>query len=240
MRIHNYKSFLNEQLNVLLKSKLTIENGMVKLWHYTSANITDGIISINQPHGLHSMDEFRAWGRRRSFFYAIEDGYRFDKLPSIDYKYICYIPLEKIYDINYNPNNYKEGTYEEEYNQSSSDGFTAWTYYLGNNEEVPIVISFEDVKITEAYETAPGGGYREKDKEILDYKIGTINIDGKEMIIMQKDGYIKTLTNTYLTEEEDPKEAMSSYKISLQQYMWSDANISPEYIEDYSKELKKA
>lgn len=239
MRIKGYNKFLNEQLNATLKSKLTIENGMVKLWHYSSSDITDGVVSISQRQGLHSKGEFSAWGRRRAFFYATEDGYRFDKLPSTDYKYICYIPLEKIYDINSNPNNY-EGTWEEEYKQSSSDGYTAWAYYLGKNKKAPIVISFEDVKISEAYEQAPGGGYREKDKEILDYKIGTINVDGEEMIIMQKDGYLKTLTNTYLTEEEDPKEAMVSYKSSLPQYMWSDVNISQEYIKDYSKELKRA
>lgn len=239
MIILNYKSFLNEKLNYSLESKLTIENGMVKLWHYSVHNITNGVVSIDQPNGLYSTSEFKAWGRKRAFFYGTEDGYAFDKLPSTNYKYICYIPLEKIYDINYNPNNYTEVTYEEEYIESSEDGYTAWSYYLGNNEEVPIVISFKDVTISESYEKSPGGLYIEKDKELLDYKIGNINVNGVDMIIMQKDGYIKNLTNTYLTEEDEPKEAMSSYKGTLHQYMWSDVNILPEYIEDYSKELKE-
>ncbi|CAG7579730.1 MAG: hypothetical protein SLAVMIC_00062 [uncultured marine phage] len=216
---------------------LTVIDGKVRLWHYSSHKIDDDFISTSGKQNLHSKNEYQAWGRSRSFFYATKDGISYDSGVSAENLYVCEIPLDKIYDINGNDRGYS-GSWEEMYIQSRKDGYTAWIYNLGRKESAPIVISFTSVPIIESYEQAPGGGYREMNKEILDYRIGTINVNGEEKIVMQKDGYKRTLTNTYLTTEPDPRKAMKVYKSNLEYYMRKDVKIDPEFTEDYEGEIE--
>lgn len=235
-KIYNYESFIKENVDNFLK-KLTVIDGKVRLWHYSQYKITDGFISVGGKQGLHSRGEYQAWGRSRAFFYATEGGISHDSGVSNTYMYVCEIPLDEIYDVGNDDRNYS-GTWEEMYQKSIKDGYTAWIYNLGRKEAAPIVISFNDVPIVESYEQAPGGGYREMDKELIDYRIGTINVDGDEFIVMQQDGYLKTLRNCYLTEEEDPMEAMESYKGRLEYYMRKNVKLDHEFEGDYSNEIE--
>lgn len=184
---------------------LVIENGGVKLWHYSDKKIT-GAISVSGKQGLQSREEFKIWGRSRAFFYAAEDGISFDRGVSNTYLYICHIPVSKIYPVNENPNDYKvpssEHYWESIYQQAIKDGYTAFIYNLGNDEKAPIVVSFVPVKIDEAYKPAPGGGYMPMDKKLADFPIGEyIDNDGTKMYLMAQDGYPENIGNTYGSEK---------------------------------------
>lgn len=228
---------LNILEEVKSDSRLTVEGGKLKLWHYSDVEITDGAISTKGKQGLRSRGEFQEWGKERAFFYAVEDGYKYDKGVSSKYKYVVYIPVSKIYNMSENPNKYK-GSLGDMHKQSVRDGYTAWMYNLGANRKAPIVISFKDVKIAEAYEPAKGGGYKPLGEEETDYIVGRIVKDDEEWFIYQRDGYAKNLTNTYLSQEEDPREAMDSYQEDLPVYMHKEAQIDPKYVSAYKKGFK--
>jgi len=230
-------SLLNILEEAKSDSKLTVEGGELKVWHYSNVEITDGVISTRGKQGSQSKGEFQVWGKERAFFYAVEGGGKYDKGISDKYMYIAHIPVDKIYNISKNPNGY-EGSWGEMYAQSSKDGYTAWMYNLGANKKAPIVISFVDVPIDEAYGPAKGGGYQPLGKEDVDYIIGTIVKDDEEWYIYQRDGYIKSLSNTYLSQEEDATEASESYQEDLPVFMYKEANIAPKYVSDYQKEIK--
>jgi len=227
-----------------LLAPLTIEGGSVKMWHYSGNLIEDDHVSTRGTAGLHSKNEFRAWGKSRAFFYGIEDGPSFDAGVPTKFKYICHIPLDYIYPVMINPNDYETsgGHYwQSMYEQAAADGYKAFIYNLGGKKGVPIIVSFIDIPIDEKFGPARGGGYRNLEDIEMDYPIGMfVDEDGDEWIIMQQDGYIKTLTNTYLTQEEDPQEAMTSYKRTFHVYEWKDARLSPEHESDYLKDIKKS
>jgi len=226
-------------------SYLTVENGMVKLYHYSSTKINNGIISVNKPYGLQSKNEFRAWGKSRSFFYANEDGYKWDKGISTNYLYICYIPINDIYPINENPYKYEKNEgdlniFDSFFKQSWEDGFTAWGYFLDNNKKAPIIISFIDIPISESYKISKGGLRVPIDSDELDFRIGSILIGNEKYFVMQKSGYPLSLLNCYLTDEKNPKKAMKGYQKTLEVFMWDDLNIDKQFIQDYVKDLKKS
>lgn len=224
---------------------LTVENGMVKLYHYSDKKITSGFISVNKPYNVHSQNEFTAWGKSRSFFYVNEDGYRYDKGIKPKFLYVCYIPVTDIYPINDNPYKYEKfesdlNQYDSYFKQSWDDGFTAWGYFLGGNKKAPIIVSFIDLPISESYKFSKGGLKVPMEDEELDYRIGSILIGDEKYFVMQKGGYPLTLLNCYLTDERNPKKAMKSYQKTLEVYMWDDLLIDKEFIRDYIKDLKKS
>ena len=247
MFIFNSKMKLTEVLTNLIdeaKPKkgifdgLVIEDGGIKLWHFSNQKI-NGAIGINGKQGLQSKSEYMAWGRSRAFFYAAEDAIRFDTGVGSDYYYVCHIPVSKIYPVMENPNDYKvpSGSHQWEsiYQQAVKDGYTAFIYNLGGNDEAPIVISFVPVKIDEAYKKAPGGGYMPMDKKLVDFPIGEyIENDGTKMYLMAKDGYPENIGNTYGSE----KPRKQSYQANPAMYFDS-IKLYPKYKDgEYAKSLK--
>lgn len=226
-----------------LMAPLTIENGDIKLWHYSGTDIPDDFISIRGKQGLHSKSEFRSWGQSRAFFYGTEDGILHDTGVPNKFMYISHIPVDEVYPVMINPRGYEVGKGEHRwqslYEQAKKDGYNAFIYNLGGKEGVPIIVSFVNLPIDEAYGRTKGGGWRSLDFKEMDYKVGEF-VDEKDQKwnIMQKDGFKRTLTNTYLSLEDDPKEAMKSYKKPFYDYQWKDADIDQEYIADYAEDFK--
>jgi hypothetical protein len=214
-------------------NSLTIESGKVKLWHYSDKDITGNKISINKPRGLQSKVEFQAWARPRSFFYATEDGVYLDKNVPILYKYICYLDKNKIYDINENPHNY-EGSFDEIYKKAYKDGYTAWIYNLGGKKNIPIVISFDDVFIADAYKKTLGGIYVPKDRKLEDYKIGKLKINGELWYVLQKSDKIMSLNNCYLRKPEDMNSS-SMFKKQIPEHLLKNIEIDKKYQKYYKK-----
>lgn len=237
-----YKKFIENVSNdkyLVDLSKLTIIDGKVKLWHYSPIKILDDHISISNPYNLNSVAEFKAWGRSRCFFYATEDGILYDKGVKSNYEYICYIDENKIYDLNRNssitnPNinlEYSESTYENLYKSTLDDGFTAWTYNLDKNPNAPIVVSFENVKISESYMKTPSGQKVSFNWEPKDYIVGNFKIDNNIFDVYQKDGFIKHINNLYYIPELNNK----NYKRPIYDYMLKDINFIDNYKNDYMK-----
>ena len=152
---------------------IDFENGEVKCYHYSDKSFDDYVKKSGQ-RGLQSRYEFKEWGRSRSFFYLTEGGISKDKGISNRYKYISYIPINEIYDINKNSNNYdKSGSWENLYKQTSEDGYSAWVYNLGGYENVPILTSFKDVPISEKYTMLKSGMYKLEGEELEDEVVGS-------------------------------------------------------------------
>jgi hypothetical protein len=198
----------SDALTKQLFSKLTIEGGGVKLYHYSGTIIKDKFISIRGKQGSQSNTEYRIWSRPRAFFYAKEDGYIYDSGINTKYKYISHIPVDKIYPVSINPNNYKSidgNIFESIWKQASLDGYTAFIYYLNNNPKCPIVVSMVDVAIDEAYVMTEGGIYEPITKKMEDFPIGEIIIDGQKLYIIAKAGFLPSLNNTYLSDNKKGK-----------------------------------
>jgi hypothetical protein len=136
-----------------IENKYQLDGGDVILYHYSNVKIKGNYIKVRgTKQGAHSASEYREWGQSRAFFYVKKSGIKYDRgigLPK--YLYICKIPKSKIYPANENPNDYDPpmnipytvGLHD----MTTEDGYTAWSYYLGNNKKAPIVVSFEDVEI---------------------------------------------------------------------------------------------
>lgn len=211
-----------------LFSKLTIEGGAVKLYHYSANIIKDKNISIRGKQGSQSNTEYKIWSRPRAFFYGREDGYIYDSGINTKYKYISHIPVDKIYPVAINPNNYKStdgNPFEAIYQQASLDGYTAFIYYLNNNPKCPIVVSMVDVRIDEAYVMTEGGIYEPITKKIKDFPIGEIIIDGEKLYIIAKDGYSPSINNTYLSDNKNGK----GFQRYFDEFRRRDARFYPEY-----------
>lgn len=222
-----------------MKSQFTIENGMVKLWHYSSHKISDGVIKIGGKQNLHSRGEYQAWGRSRAFFYATEDGVNYDKGVPNTYLYICHIPVTEIYPIDINPNEYQEQknkvSWESYYEQATEDGYTAFAYYLNKNKNVPIIITFKALKIDKAYaKSTYGDSYMPLGEKSKDYAIGQVNIDGDNWFIIQRNNLSPDMLNTYLSQSKKGGE----YQKPFDQYQWKLAKIYPEYQKDYKIKQK--
>lgn len=205
-RIKKLYSILTEKETAKIKrSQLTVEDGKLKLWHYSNKDF-DSTIRIDLPPNLHSVNEFKAWGKGRSFFYATEHGYESDVAFNKDYLYICHIDMDKVYDINKNPNNYPEeegyNFFESLLNHSINDGYTAWIYNLDKNDRSPIVVSFVDVPITEKLKWSNRGEYLPTDQETEDEKVGTIMIDDEEWDVYQPADELVDITNLYAKQED--------------------------------------
>jgi hypothetical protein len=243
-----YKKFLENAVTSTEKvydvdlSKFTIVDNKVKLWHYSSVKITDGIISISKPHNIYSNSEYSEWNKSRSFFYATNNGVLYDKGVQSAYEYVCYIDVNKIYDINKNaciitPDRklgFSAGSYEELYKLTSDVGFAAWTYNLAANENVPIVISFEDLKISESYMKTAGGERVPFDWIPQDYIVGNIKMNDQIFDVYQKDGFSLNLTNLYYNPEPNNK----GYKRRLDEYIIKDIIFLPQYKNIYAEQLK--
>jgi hypothetical protein len=218
----------SDALTKKLFSKLTIEGGAVKLYHYSANIIKDKNISITGKQGSQSNTEYKIWSRPRAFFYGREDGYIYDSGINTKYKYISHIPVDKIYPVAINPNNYKStdgNVFEAIYQQASSDGYTAFIYYLNKNPKCPIVVSMIDVKIDEAYVKTEFGVYVPITKKIKDFPIGEIVIDGEKLYIMAKDGYLPSINNTYLSDNKNG----SGFQRYFDEFRKRDGRFYPEY-----------
>lgn len=164
----------------------------------------------------------------------LKNGVDFDKGVPRLYKYVCHIDKKKVYDPNKNPEGY-EGDYDDIVKQMYKDGYTAWIFNLGGRAKVPIIASFEEVPITESFVQSGGmDNYIPKDRELEDYKIGEINMDGKLWYVVQEDGKIKSLTNCYL---RDPDEwgTDSRYKKPLPEYLFKHVKVDRRYRGLYKK-----
>jgi hypothetical protein len=227
--------------SVIDESILTIENGMIKLWHYSNNKIENGVVSINTSANNHSYREYKSWGKARSFFYATAGGYLSDGIGrGHDYIYTCYIPLKEIYDINDNPDGYKHKSgemFENSLLEFTRDrGYTSWVYNLGGQSKVPIIVSFIDVEISHAQKKT-GRGYVDMDEDMTDYKIGEISFrqrgerKDKTWDVIQNGENLKSLTNTYLKRGRDVQKhfGSSSYLHHLIKFL-------PEYENDYDVE----
>ena len=130
---------------------IDVTGGKVKCYHYSGENLDD-FISIKGTSNLYSNQEYRSWGRSRAFFYLTKNGVDYDTGPPSNlYLYVSYIPLEQIYDINKNHNDYSFSSLEEAYQKTSEGGYNSWVYNWGKNPNVPILVSFVNVKISEKY-----------------------------------------------------------------------------------------
>lgn len=215
-----------------LKNTLTIINGNVKLCHYSANKIVDDEIKLGQSQNPWSSGEYQAWGRSRIFFYTNPGGIAKDRGVPTNYLYICYIPLNEIYPLHLNPNNYKsepdKHRMESIYQQASEDGYTAFIYGLDGDINNPIVISFKNVKISEKYEIR-GGGYYPMDKQADELVIGKYIDQTGGYLVKQKDDEVQTLTNCYL-EDEDGK------KKRLEVYQYKNIELFDDVPERYKKE----
>ena len=211
---------------------IDFENGKVKCYHYSSKSF-DGSVKVNGVRGRHSKEEFKTWGRSRSFFYLTEGGIYFDKGISNTYKYISYIPINEIYDIVSNSNNYdKSGSWENLYKQTSEDGYSAWVYNLGGYENVPILTSFKDVPISEKYMMLKSGMYKLEGEELEDEVVGTIFKNGREMLVLQKQYYPIHVTNLYAIYPKDIDEKYR-YESPIYDYQVRDIEFKDEFKSKY-------
>lgn len=227
-----FNSIITERKLEVDKKLLTIERGKIKLWHYSDKEITDNIVP-KSPSGAHSKDDRAEWSKPRAYFYATEAGVDFDKGVPKTYKYICYIDKKKVYDPNKNPEGYT-GDFDEKLKQMYDDGYTAWIFNLGGNPKVPIVASFEEVPISESFVQQGGIDSYVPNRELVDYKVGEIEIDGKLWYVVQEDGAIQSLANCYL---RDPDEwgTNSRYKKPLPEYLFKYVKIDKKYKGLYKK-----
>lgn len=220
------------------ESILTIEDNMVKVWHYSNKKIEDGVISINTSANQYSRREYKTWGKDRSFFYCTESGYIHDNIGrGHEYFYVGYIPLNEIYDMNNNPENYEHEpgeVFENGLLEFTRDlGYTAWIYNLSGNPKAPIIISFVDVEISEAYRKT-GRGYIDMDENTEDYKIGEITYrergarKAKTWDVMQPGEKLVALGNTYLKRGKDVKTHFGG-----ETYLHGGIKFLPEYENDY-------
>lgn len=198
---HIIKKILKEELEKKVYPVnwdiIDFKDGSVKCYHYSDKSFDD-YVKISGQRGTQSKSEFKEWGRSRSFFYLTEGGLSKDKGISNRYKYISYIPINEIYDINKNSNNYdKSGGWENIYRQTSEDGYSAWVYNLGGYENAPILISFKDVPISEKYMMLESGMYKLEGEELEDEVVGTILKNGREMLVLQKQYYPTHVTNLF-------------------------------------------
>jgi hypothetical protein len=200
---------------------MTIGDDKVHLWHYSSIDIEDDYIRIGKSQQYHSTSEYKAWGKSRAFFYGVEDGYKWDKIGTPKYKYFCTIDLDKIYDINLDPNNYKNNRVDRNffyniYYQSVDDGFTSWIYNLDGNGKCPIVISFKDVEILNKYKLY-GGEWRDINEPQIDKEIGYVIVNknfpewvredklGESAKVMMPWGAVDSIINSYLLFDDGTK-----------------------------------
>lgn len=214
-----------------------IDENKIELWHYSYQLIdTDEFIFPNKKHNLHSCSEFKVWGHSRAFFYINQNDVAFDKGINTTYLYSCSIPEKQIYRIDLNENNYK-GSLEEKYNQSKKDGYTAWSYHLSGDKNYPLIVcSFEPVLINKKLKFS-NNGYRAIDEILIDYAIGTIQVDTYwnkgEFFVMQRDGEILTLLNSYIENSTD--------RGFLEVFQWRDVILYPQYENSvYRDEINKA
>ena len=211
---------------------LTIENGKIKVWHYSNNDIKNGFIKVGVRANIYSVSEFRAWGKPRVFFYATENGSLYDSIGNKKYKYISYIDVNKVYDINKNPKNYEVENYTNWYDamleKTKSGGFNSWIYNLAGNKNAPIIISFDDVKISESYVfDEEVGEYIPKDKKFKDYKVGKIKIDNEVWDVYQNSKRPKSFNNLY------GKQMGSDYKKEIHSFQFKDIKFSSKYQNDY-------
>ena len=220
-------------------SVLTVEDGMLKVWHYSNTDITDGYISPGKSQNRHSGNEYKTWGKSRAFFYGTPGGYKDDSIGmSHDYTYTCLIPLIEIYDKGSNPDGFEptgnDSYYNELYEFTKERGYTAWMYNLGGKSDNPIIISFIDVEISEAYRKSKGGFQVKKDEALKDYKIGEVTLKGfgerklKTWDVMQPGESLKSMSNVYLKRGRDVNRHFGGST-----YLHSKVKLLPEFEGQY-------
>ena len=231
MNLRYFDHFLFESLSVKVDwSLLTIEDGKILTYHYSDVDIKDGMVKIGQSSNRHSKSEFRTWGRSRSFFYCVRNGFNKDNIgKSHRFTYQCLFDVDKVYDINRNPMNFKPGKYffESMYQQTRNAGFTAWIYNLGQDPNNPIIVSFVDMPIHKASKIGEGGFPVEKDAVFNDYKIGSIEFAGKKWDVIQQGEYLRSFTNCYIKRGKEKK------NFSNFDYLFKKVEVLPEFRKDY-------
>ena len=231
MDLRYFDHFLFESLSVEVdRSLLTIEDGKILTYHYSNVDVKDGMIKIGKSSNKHSKGEFKTWGRSRSFFYCVRGGFKKDRIGSSHkYTYQCLFDMDKVYDINRNPMNFKPGDYffESMYQQSRDKGFTSWIYNLAQDPNNPIIVSFVDVPIHRSFKIGKGGFPVEKDAIFKDQKIGSITLDSERWDVMQQGEYLRSFRNCYLKRGKERKN-FSSFD-----YLFKKVEVLPEFEKDY-------
>jgi len=234
-----FENFEPSSSETIDESLLTIEDGMMTVWHYSDVNITDGFVSPGMPQRMHSTGEYKSWGKNRAFFYCTKNGYIYDNIGGgHKYVYVCKIPVSEIYDLNSKTSGYvhEPGTdvLDGKYEFSREKGYTAWIYNLAKDNKVPIVVSFVDVEISDSYRFNEGGKMVDKDVMVDDYKIGEVTFKRigerkfKKWDVYQYGEKLKSITNTYLKRglETDKNFGSSTY-------LHKRVKLLPEFEDDY-------
>ncbi len=233
---HIIKKILKEELKKKVYpvnwDLIDFENGKVKCYHYSSKSF-DGSVKVNGVRGSQSKEEFKTWGRSRSFFYLSEGGIYFDKGVGNLYKYVSYIPVNEIYDIISNSNNYDMSMgWDKLYQQTSEDGYSAWAYNLAGKSNVPILVSFKSVPITEKYENRLTGSYKIVGEDLKDIVVGEIVKDGKSLLVLQRSDRPVNVGNLYGIYPKDIDEKYR-YESPIYDYQIRDIEFKDEFKSNY-------
>ena len=233
---HIIKKILKEELKKKVYpvnwDLINISNGEVECYHYSNEDF-DGVVKTTGSMNLYSKSEFKEWGKSRSFFYLTEGGVYKDKGVGRLYKYKFHIPLNEIYDINKNSNNYNiNGNWGNIYSQISNDGYSAWVYNLGGKENTPILVSFKSVPITEKYELISSGVYKLSGEELEDEVVGVISKRGHHMLVLQKPYYPINSANLFAILPKDLNKKLR-YESPIEFFEVNDIKFKDEFKRKY-------
>jgi hypothetical protein len=233
---HIIKKILKEELKKKVYpvnwDLIDFENGEVKCYHYSSKSFED-VVKVSGVRGKHSKEEFSTWGRSRSFFYLTEGGIYFDRGVGNLYKYVSYVPVNEIYDITSNSNNYDMSMgWDSLYQQTSVDGYSAWVYNLGGKSNVPILVSFKPVPISEKYEKTLSGSYRIVGEDLKDVVVGNINKEGEDLLVLQRSDRPVNVGNLYGIYPKDIDEKYR-YESPIYDYQIRDIEFKDEFKRKY-------
>ena len=117
------------------------DGDMAILTHNSSNRITNGVIKIGMTPNPYSKSDFMGDSTPRSYFWGSRGGKDISNAHAT-YIYTCELPLDKIYDIQNNINNWST-------KQVLSNGYTAVAYYMNNIKgNGTVVASYKDIPIT--------------------------------------------------------------------------------------------
>jgi hypothetical protein len=128
-----------------LMNSIRQENGMAILTHNSPNKIVDGYVKIGMPMNRFSMEDFKKYNKSRAYFWGTEFGKDISGSAAL-YKYICEMPIEKIYPSQFNPHNYENGI-----EGALNDGYEAIAYYMDKEDKSygTVVASFVSLPIKE-------------------------------------------------------------------------------------------
>jgi hypothetical protein len=125
----------NELLETIQQS-----GGMAILTHNSSKMITNGFVKVGMTPNLYSKSDFRHDSTPRSYFWGNKGGKDVSNT-SQTYIYTCELPLDQIYDIQNNINNWST-------KDVVNNGYTAVAYYINNIKGNGTVVAvYKDIPI---------------------------------------------------------------------------------------------